>query len=134
MFGLNLPTLGIAAAGYALAAALGWAAWHEHGVAVAQAARDQASIAQVQATATAAALKQQQAIDAHELAKANKMRQQAEQAVMIAHQTMTAALAHAAASQQTIRTIIRSEPAAACARQPIPLAIVSQLEGWATTH
>ena len=129
MFGLNLPTLGIAAAGYALSAALGWAAWHEHGVAASQAARDQASIAQVQATATAAALKQQQAIDAQELAQANKMRQQAEQAVLIAHQTVTAALAHAAASQQTIRTIIRSEPGAACARQPIPAPILSEIGG-----
>ena len=134
MFGLSLPTLGIAVAGYALAAALGWAALHEHGVAASQAARDQASIAQVQATATAAALRQQQAIDAKELAQANKMRQQAERAVMIAHQTVQAAIAQAASSQQTIRTIIRSEPAAACARQPIPAPILSQLEGGVATH
>ncbi|MDE2468008.1 MAG: hypothetical protein KGL35_04530, partial [Bradyrhizobium sp.] len=81
MFGLNLPTLGIAAAGYALAAALGWAAWHEHGIAASQAARDQASYAVAQASATASALRQQQAIDAQDLAQANKMRQQADQAV-----------------------------------------------------
>lgn len=127
MFGLNPYVLAGAAAGWLLAGLLGWAALHEHGIAASQASRDQASYAVAQAASTALALRQQQAIDARELAQANKMRRQAEQAVVAARVTVQAALAHAAASQQTVRTIIRSQPATACARLPIPPAILSQV-------
>jgi hypothetical protein len=120
MFGLNPYVLAGAAAGWALAALMGWAALHEHGVAASQASRDQAAYAVAQAQATASALKQQQAIDAKELAQANKMRTQAEQAVAIANATVKAALDHAATAKQRVRTIIRHEPPSACARQPIP--------------
>lgn len=129
MFGFNPYALAAGAAGWALAALLGWAALHEHGVAASQASRDQASYAVVQASATAAALKQQQAIDAKELAQANKMRAQAGLAVSVAQATVKAAEDHAAATQQTIRTIIRSEPPAACANHPIPAPILSQING-----
>ena len=113
--------------GWLLAAVAGWAALHEYGVARSQASRDQAQVAVAQQQATAKALVQQQAIDAQELAQANKMRLQAEQAVAAARVTVREALAHAAASQQAVRTIIRSEPATACARQAIPPAILSQV-------
>ena len=129
MFGLNPYVLAGAAAGWLLAGLLGWAALHEHGVAASQASRDRASYAAAQAASTALALRQQQAIDAREIAKANTMRLQAEQAVAAARVTVQAALAHAAASQQAVRTIIRSEPATACARQTIPPPILSQVNG-----
>ena len=129
MFGLNPYVLAGAAAGWLLAGLLGWAALHEHGIAASQASRDQASYAVAQAASTALALRQQQAIDAQELAQANTMRLQAEQAVAAARVTVQAALAHAAASQQAVRTIIRSEPATDCARQPIPPPILSQVNG-----
>jgi len=123
---------GLILGGWVLAAVAGWAALHEYGVARSQASRDQASIGQAQASATAAALRQQQAIDAHELAQANHMRQQAEQAVMIAHQTLQAALAHAAASQQTIRMITRTLPPASCARVlPAPPRLCASIPGCA---
>ena len=132
MFGLNSYVLAGAAAGWLLAGLLGWAALHEHGVAASQASRDRASYAAAQAASTALALRQQQAIDAQELAKANKMRQQAEQAVMIAHQTLQAALAHAASSQQTIRMITRTLPPTACARVlPAPPRLCASIPGCA---
>ena len=131
MFGLT-GYLGIAlAASLAATAAAGWLAWHEHGIAVAQASVDRARIAQVQATATAGALKEQQAIDAKELAAANKRRAQAEQAAAIARATTAAALAHATAAQESVRQIIRQEGPTACAKQAIPAPILSQLNGGA---
>lgn len=118
---------GLILGGWVLAGGAGWIALHEYHVAASQASRDQAQYAIAQQQATADALRQQQQIDAQELAKANKMRQQAEDAARIATQTTAAALAHAAASQQAVRTIIRQEGPTACASQPIPPAILSQL-------
>ena len=127
---MNPYILAGGAAGWLLAAVLGWAAIHEHGVAASQASRDKAAYAVAQAASTALALRQQQAIDAQEIAKANKMRQEAEQAVMIAHKTLQAALAHAASSQQTIRTITRTLPSTACARVlPAPPRLCASIPG-----
>ena len=117
--------------GWLLAAAAGWAALHEYGVARSQASRDQAQVAVIQQQATAKALEQQQAIDAQELAAANKRRAQAEQAVAIARVATAAALAHATAAQESVRQIIRQEGPTACAKQPIPAPILSQLNGGA---
>ena len=115
--------------GWLLAAVAGWAALPEYGVARSQASRDQAEVAGVQQQATAKALAQQQAIDAKELAAADKRRAQAEQAVAIARATTAAALAHATAAQQSVRQIIRQEGPTACAQQPIPAPILTQLRG-----
>ncbi len=123
---------GLILGGWVLAAGAGWIALHEYHVAASQAARDQAQYAVAQQQATAQALQQQQAIDAHELAQANHMRQQADQAVMIAHKTLQAALAHAASSQQTIRMITRTLPPTACARVlPAPPRLCASIPGCA---
>ncbi len=127
MFGLT-GYLGIAlAASLAATTAAGWLAWHEHGIAVAQASVDRARIAQVQATATAGALKEQQAIDAAQAAKLAALQAQSNAAVAWLAQYRTTSTTHAHAANRSVRTIIRQEPATACARQPIPGPILAQL-------
>ena len=127
MFGLS-GYLGIAlAASLAATAAAGWLAWHEHGIAVAQASRDRVQIAQVEAQATADALRQQQAIDASEAAKVAKLQAEADQATAWLNKYRNISLAQASSANQTVRTIIRTEPATACARQPIPATILAQI-------
>lgn len=129
MFGLT-GYLGIAlAAAVAVAGASGWAALHEYGVAKAQASRDRAQIAQAQAQATAAALKQQQAIDAKQAAELAAMQAKAGAATAWLDQFKGVSTAQASSANRSIRTIIRTEPANACARQPIPASILAQLNG-----
>ena len=108
MFGLSGYLWIALAVSLAATAAAGWFALHEYGVAAAQASRDRAQIAQVQAQETAKALAEQQAID--------WLRQ--------LHATSSA---QASTANQSVRTIIRTEPATACARQPIPQAILRQI-------
>ena len=127
MFGLS-GYLGIAlAASLAATAAAGWLAWHEHGIAVAQASRDRAQIAQVEAQATASALKQQQAIDKAQAATRAAMQAQATAAVAWLAKLGAQSTAQASSANHTVRTIIRTEPVTACARQPIPAQILAQL-------
>ena len=129
MFGLT-GYLGIAlAASLAATAATSWLAWHEHGIAVAQASVDRARIAQVQATATASALKLQQAIDAAQSAKLAALQAQSNQAIAWLATYRTTSTINAYAANRSVRTIIHQEPATACARQPIPAAILSALHG-----
>ena len=127
MFGLS-GYLGIAlAASLAATGAAAWLAWHEHGIAVAQASRDRARIAQVEAQATADALKQQQAIDRSEAAKVAKLQAEADAATAWLDKYRNISVAQASSATQTVRTIIRTEPATACARQPIPAQILAQI-------
>ena len=127
MFGVS-GYLGVAlAASLAATAAAGWLAWHEHGIAVAQASRDRAKIAQVEAQATATALKQQQAIDKAQAATRAAMQAQANAAVSWLAKIGAQSAGQASTANQTVRTIIRTEPATACARQPIPAQILAQL-------
>lgn len=119
--------LALLAAWMMLTLGLGWAALHEYGVAHSQAARDQASYAVAQAHATANALRRQQAIDAQQLAEADKQRAQAEQAVANAMATVHAAEQYASAARHRVRVIVRAEPVGACARQPIPRALLEQI-------
>ena len=131
MFGLT-GYLGIAlAVSLAATAAAGWFGLHEYGVATAQAARDRAQIAQVEAQATATALKQQQAIDKAEAATRAAMQAQAQKAIDWLRQLQTLSSAQASTANQTVRTIIRMEPATACARTCIPPAIGAQVPNWA---
>ena len=126
MFGLT-GYLGIGlAASLAATAAAGWLAWHEHGIAVAQASVDRARIAQVQATATASALKMQQAIDAAQSAKLVALQAQGNQAIAWLGKYRTTSTTNSHAANRSVRTIIRQEPATACARQPIPAPILAQ--------
>ena len=127
MFGLT-GYLGIAlAASLAATTAAGWLAWHEHGIAVAQASVDRARIAQVQATATTGALKLQQAIDAAQSVKLVALQAQSNQAIAWLATYRTTTTTHAHAATRSVRTIIRREAATACARQPIPAPILAQL-------
>lgn len=130
-FGLS-GYLGIAlAVSLAAAAIAGWFALHEYGVASAQASRDRAQIAQVQAQATANALRQQQAIDKAEAATRAAMQTQAQKAIDWLRQLQATSGAQATTETQTVRTIIRREPATACARTCIPPAIGAQVPNWA---
>ena len=126
---LNPYLLGALALGWLLAALFGWGALHEYGIAHATAAQDSAIYAKEQAAVTAKALAEQQAIDAKQLAQADRMRRDAERAVKVAQATVHAALVHASAANSRIRVIVRHEPSSACARQPIPADILSQLNG-----
>ncbi len=127
MFGLS-GYLGIGLAlSLAATAAASWLAWHEHGIAVAQASRDRAQIAQVEAQATATALKQQQAIDKAEAATRAAMQAQANAAVAWLAKIGAQSAGQASSANQTVRTIIRTEPPTACARQPIPAQLLAQL-------
>ena len=134
MFGLS-GYLGIAlAVSLAATSAAAWLAWHEHGIAVAQASRDRAQIAQVEAQATAKALAEQQAIDKAEAATRAAMQAQAQKAIDWLRQLQATAGAQASTANQTVRTIIRREPATACARTCIPPAIGAQVPNWAVCH
>ena len=127
MFGLT-GYLGIAlAVSLAATAAAGWFGLHEYGVATAQAARDRAQIAQVEAQATASALAEQQAIDKAQAATRAAMQAQANAAMSWLAKLGAQSTAQASSANQTVRTIIRTEPATACARQPIPAQILAQL-------
>ncbi len=127
MFGLT-GYLGIAlAVSLAATAAAGWFGLHEYGVATAQAARDRAQIAQVEAQATASALAEQQAIDKAQAATRAAMQAQANAAMSWLAKLGAQSTAQASSANQTVRTIIRTEPATACARQPIPTQILAQL-------
>ncbi len=127
--------LGIAlAASLAATAAAGWFALHEYGVAVAQASRDRAKIAQVEAQATAGALKEQQAIDKAEAATRAAMQAQAQKAIDWLRQLQDTSSAQASTANQTVRTIIRTEPATACARMCIPPPIGAHVPNWATCN
>ena len=130
MFGLS-GYLGVAlAVSLAAASAGGWLAWHEHGIAVAQASRDRAQIAQVEAQATANALKQQQAIDKAQAATRAAMQAQANAAVAWLAKIGAQSIAQASSANQTVRTIIRMEPATACARMCIPPTLGAQVPNW----
>ena len=134
MFGLS-GYLGIAlAVSLAATTAAGWLAWHEHGIAVAQASRDRAQIAQVEAQATATALKQQQAIDKAQAATRAAMQAQANAAVSWLAKIGATSAAQASSANQTVRTIIRTEPVTACARTCIPPAIGAQMPNWGVCH
>lgn len=127
--------LGIAlAAAVAVAGASGWAALHEYGVAQSQAARDAARIAQVEAQATAAVLKQQQALDSKEAAQVAAMNAKAASATAWLNQFKGVSVAQASSSNRSIRTIIRTEPATACARACIPATIGAQVPDWQVCH
>ena len=114
--------------------AAGWLAWHEHGIAVAQASVDRARIAQVQATATTTALKLQQAIDAAQAAKLAALQAQSDQAIAWLGKYRTTTTTNAHAATRSVRTIIRHEPATACARTCIPPALGAQVPNWAVCH
>ena len=127
MFGLSWPLLAGLVLGWLLAGLFGWGCIHEYGVAHATAAQDSAIYAKAQADVTAKALAQQQAIDAKQLAQADRMRKDAEKAVSIAQATIKAANDNAAKARAAIRVIIRKEPPSACAKAPIPAGILGQL-------
>ena len=127
MFGLSGYLWIALAVSLAATAAAGWFALHEYGVAAAQASRDRAQIAQVQAQETAKALAEQQAIDKSEAAKVAKLQAEADQATAWLNKYRNISLAQASSANQTVRTIIRTEPATACARQPIPAPILAQI-------
>ncbi len=134
MFGLS-GYLGIAlAASLAATGAASWLAWHEHGIAVAQASVDRARIAQVQAAATASALKQQQAIDKAQAATRAAMQAQANAAVAWLAKIGAQSAGQASTANQTVRTIIRTEPATACARMCIPPSLGAHVPNWATCN
>ena len=127
--------LGIAlAVSLAATGAAGMLAWHEHGIAVAQASRDRAQIAQVEAQATAAVLKQQQALDSKEAAQVAAMNAKAASATAWLNQFKGVSVAQASSSNRSIRTIIRTEPATACARACIPATIGAQVPDWQVCH
>ena len=127
MFGLSGYLWIALAVSLAATAAAGWFALHEYGVAAAQASRDRAQIAQVQAQETAKALAEQQAIDKAQAATRAAMQAQAQKAIDWLRQLHATSSAQASTANQSVRTIIRREPPTACARQPIPQAILSQL-------
>ena len=120
--------LGIAlAAAVAVAGASSWAALHEYGVAQSQAARDAARIAQVQAQAAGRTLAAQQAIDAAQAAHVHTLYARGTSAVAWLGQFAGVQTQTAHSGHRTIRTIIRTEPATACARQTIPAPILDAL-------
>ncbi len=130
MFGLSWPILAGLVVGWLLAILLGWGCIHEYGVATAQASRDQAAISSAQAKADGSALAQQQKSDAKQASQLKAFYSRGESAVAWLHQFKLANVyAPAQTGRRAIRVVIRSEPPAACARNPIPTTILSQLNG-----
>ena len=129
MLGLS-GYLGIAlAVSLAATSAASWLAWHEHGIAVAQASRDRAQIAQVQAQATAHALSQQQVIDRAALLHTQTMlaRETAAYNALTAGATRTATtLARADHALSALRYTL---PVTSCGRQSVPATVKAQMQG-----
>lgn len=130
MFGFSWIKLAAIAGGWIIGAVATFGCVHEYGVAKSQASRDQASYAVAQASATAGALKQQQAIDAGELAKANARMALADKVVANANATLRLAASKASSGRQSIRVIVRTLPPSACPRSaPAPPKLCALIPG-----
>ena len=126
MFGLNPTTIGIAAAGYALAAVLGWAALHEYGVARSQASRDQASIAQASATAADIARSMQQRADQQQIDALRTLANRAQHAYVIQQQITSSAARSLSDANIKLQALKQASPPTACIRGPIPPPVKAQ--------
>ena len=127
MFGVSWIKLAAIAGGWVIAAVATWGCVHEYGVAQSQAARDAAQIAQVQAQAAGRTLAAQQAVDAAQAAHVHTLYARGTSAVAWLGQFAGVQTQTAHSGHRTIRTIIRAEPATACARQNIPAPILKAL-------
>ena len=126
MLGLSTTTLGVAAAGYALAAAMGWAAWHEYGVARSQASRDQASVAEASATAADVARSMQQRADQQQIDALRTLANRAQHAYIIQQQITASAARSLSAANIQLQALTQASPPTACIRGPIPLPVKAQ--------
>lgn len=131
MFGLSPWALIAGAAGYALAAALGWAALHEYGVAAKQAAHDRAAVAVAAAQAANVARTMQQQADQQRLDYLHTLLARAQMAYATQQQIAASGARKLAAANLSLAALTAQAPATACMRQPVPPA-VAQTALW--TH
>ncbi len=120
MLGLSPGVLIAGAAGYALAAALGWAALHEYGVASKQAAHDRAGVAVATAGAEKKGRAMQHAADLKQIKALRALAAAAEAAYTTQQQIATRGARKLASANLSLATLTARAPATACIRQPIP--------------
>ena len=131
MLGFSPWALLAAAAGYVLAAALGWAALHEYGVAAKQAAHDRASVAVATARAADVARTMQATADQQRLDYLHALLARAQMAYAAHQQIAPSGASQLSGANIQLATLTAQAPSAACVRQPVPTAF-AQTALW--TH
>ncbi len=131
MFGFSPAALIAGAAGYVLAAALGWAALHEYGVAAKQAAHDRASVAVATARAANVARTMQAAADQQRLDYLHALLARAQMAYATHQRIAASGARQLTAANIQLATLTAQAPPSACVRRPVPAAL-AQTALW--TH
>ena len=126
MFGFSPWALLAAGAGYVLAAALGWAALHEYGVAAKQAAHDRAAVAVATAQAANVARTMQASADQQRLDYLHTLLARAQMAYATQQQIAATSARHLSAANIKLAQLTAQAPATACIRGPIPPAAKQQ--------
>lgn len=126
MFGFSPLALIAGAAGYVLAAALGWAALHEYGVAAKQAAHDRAAVAIATAQAANVARVMQATADQQRLDYLHTLLARAQMAYATQQQIAATSARHLSAANIKLAQLTAQAPATACIRGPIPPAAKQQ--------
>lgn len=131
MFGFSPWALLAGAVGYVLAAALGWAALHEYGVAAKQAAHDRAAVALATASAASVARAMQHAADLKQINALQALARRAQTAYATQQQIAATGARQLSAANIKLAALTAQAPATACIRQPVPTQ-VAQTALW--TH
>lgn len=130
MLGLSPGVLIAGAAGYALAAVLGWAALHEYGVAASQRSRDRASVARSNAKAANTARTMQATADQQRIDYLHALLARAQMAYATQQQIAASGARQLSAANIKLAALTAQAPATACIRQPVP-AQVARTALWA---
>lgn len=127
MFGFSPWAILAGLAGYVLAAALGWAALHEYGVAAKQAAHDRAAVGVATARAADVARSMQQAADNKQIAELHAIASRAQAAYTVQQQLTASAARQLVAANLRLEQLTAASPATACIRAPVPASVRAAL-------
>ncbi len=127
MFGFSPLALIAGAAGYVLAAALGWAALHEYGVAAKQAAHDRAAVAIATAQAANVARVMQATADQQRLDYLHTLLARAQMAYATQQQIAASGARRLSAANLKLAALTAQAPPTACIRQLVPAQVAQQV-------
>ena len=127
MFGFFPWALIAGAAGYVLAAALGWAALHEYGVAAKQAAHDRAAVAVATAQAANVARVMQATADQQRLDYLHTLLARAQMAYATQQQIAASGARRLSAANLKLAALTAQAPPTACIRQLVPAQVAQQV-------
>ena len=127
MFGFSPLALIAGAAGYVLAAALGWAALHEYGVAAKQAAHDRAAVAIATAQAANVGRVMQATADQQRLDYLHTLLARAQMAYATQQQIAASGARRLSAANLKLAALTAQAPPSACIRQLVPAQVAQQV-------